>query len=183
MFIFEPDVFRELKSVFQKKLPELPVVQIRDSNEDIVREMERICAKSDSEGLFENVVAKGMVLSLLGEMFSKMTFIDPMLDQDTIKRILNYCVENYRKPINLETIAKELYLNKYYVSHLFHERMQMSFKDFINKLRVEYSCELLKEGRSVIDVAYAAGFTSVRTYNRAFLKFMEMAPREYAKNK
>ncbi len=183
MFIFEADVFRELKSVFQKKLPELPVAQIRDSNEDIVQKMERICAKSESGGRFDDVVAKGIVLSLLGEVFSKMTFTDPMLDQDTIKRILNYCVENYQKPINLETIAKELYLNKYYVSHLFHERLQMSFKDFINKLRVEYSCELLKDGRSVTDVAYAAGFTSVRTYNRAFLKFMKMAPREYAKNK
>lgn len=183
MFIFEADVFRELKSVFQKKLPELPIVHISDSEETIVRGMETICAKAEGEGRFDNVVAKGIVLSLLGELLAKMTFTDPTLDQDTIKRILNYCVENYRQPINLEMIAKELYLNKYYISHLFHERMQMSFKDFINKLRVEYSCELLKEGRSVTDVAYAAGFTSVRTYNRAFLKFMKMAPREYMKNK
>lgn len=183
MFIFESDVFRELKSVFQKKLPESPIVHIEGLQQDIVRGMEIVCNKSESEEKFDDVVAKGIVLSMLGELFGKMTFTDPALDQDTTKRILNYCVENYREAINLELIAKELYLNKYYVSHLFHERMQMSFKDFINKLRVEYSCELLREGMGVTEVAYAAGFASVRTYNRAFQKFMKMAPREYARQK
>ena len=82
-----------------------------------------------------------------------------------------------------EMLAKELYLNKYYISHVFHERMQMGFKEFVNKLRIEHSCGLLEKGCSIIDIAYASGFSSVRTYNRAFLKYMEMSPREYMKGK
>ena len=49
MFIFESDVFRELKSVFQKKLPESPIVHIEGLQQDIVRGMEIVCNKSETD--------------------------------------------------------------------------------------------------------------------------------------
>lgn len=114
-------------------------------------------------------------------MFSHTEFIDKPGDQDTIKRILSYCIENYTKPLTLEYLAKELYLNKYYISHIFSERLNIHYKDFITQLRLVHACELLKKNVSVTETAYASGFSSMKTFNRTFLKYMKMSPREYAK--
>ena len=108
-----------------------------------------------------------------------MTLADSPGDQDTVKNILKYCMENYTEPLSLELLSKELHLNKYYISHIFQERMHISFKDFINSLRVESACNLLGKSSSITDIAYAAGFSSVRTFNRAFLKHMHMTPSDY----
>lgn len=51
----------------------------------------------------------------------------------------------------------------------------------VNKLRVEHASRLLKKGMRVTDAAYESGFSSVRTFNRAFQKYMMMSPREYNK--
>lgn len=183
LIIFSSELFKEMRHIFQNKLPENPVFQIEESPNVMCQTFEKICSKLQSGNAFDEVVAKGCLMTLLGEAFSVITLEDNRGDEDTTKRILSYCLENYTKPITLEVLAKELYLNKYYLSHMFRERMHMSFKEFVNKLRVEYSCGLLEKGSSIIDIAYTSGFSSVRTYNRAFLKYMGVAPREYIKKK
>lgn len=183
LVIFAPDLFRELKAVFQTKLPEYPIWQGIHSNVVLGPCIQRICDKLATGDSFDEIAAKGYLLTILGEVFADMPMKEKLGDQDTVKQILAYCIENYTKPITLDILAKELYLSKYYISHIFHERMQVSLNDFVNRLRVEYSCSLLEKGCSITDVAYASGFSSVRTYNRAFLKHMGMAPREYVKNK
>ena len=41
----------------------------------------------------------------------------------------------------------------------------------------------LIKGSSITDIAYVSGFSSVRTFNRAFLKHLDMTPRDYIKQK
>ena len=183
LVIFSPDLFRELKPLFQSKVPEHPIRGGTYSNEEMDTYLKRICEKLETGDGFDEMAAKGYLLTLLGEVFAHMPMGENTGDQDTVKQILTYCTENYTRPITLEILAKELYLSKYYISHIFHKRMQMSLNDFVNRLRVEHSCSLLEKGCSITDIAYASGFSSVRTYNRAFLKHMEMAPREYVKKK
>ncbi len=183
LIIFAPELFRELRTVFQTKLPKNPVCPTGVAANDMNISMKKICDKLESGKVFDEVAARGWLLTILGDVLSKTPLEENLGDQDTMKRILTYCIENYTQPITLDTLAKELYLNKYYISHVFHERMRVGFKEFINKLRVEYSCSLLEKGSSITDIAYASGFSSVRTYNRAFLKNMNMAPREYIKSK
>lgn len=181
LVIFSSELFKELKHVFQSKIPKNPVFRIEESQEEMCQIFETICGKLKSGRSFDEVVAKGHLMTLLGEACSVIELEDKQGDEDTIKRILSYCLENYTKTITLESLAKDLYLNKFHISHVLHERMQMSFKEFVNKLRVEHSCGLLEKGSSVTEVAYASGFSSVRTYNRAFLRYMNMSPREYMK--
>lgn len=112
-----------------------------------------------------------------------MMLVDSPGDQDTIKNVLKYCMEKYTEPLSLELLSRKLNLNKCYISHIFRERMNMSYKEFINNLRVENACSLLEKNSSITDIAYASGFSSVRTFNRAFLKHLDMTPRDYIKQK
>lgn len=112
-----------------------------------------------------------------------MTLIPNKSDQDSIKRLLQYCSENYTEPLTLDSISSNLHLNKYYISHIFKERMDIGFTDFVNNLRIEHACGLLERGVSITEVAFSSGFSSIRTFNRCFLQNMGMTPREYIKKK
>ena len=179
MVIFSPELFADYIELFCKMTPFFPIINVQQLSEEISGQLEKICARQKSGLPFHETVAKGLFMALLGEMFSLMEFQDNPTDQDAIKRILKYCVEHYTEPIDLEILSKELYLNKDYISHVFKKRMHMNYKDFVNKLRVEHASRLLKKGMRVTETAYESGFSSVRTFNRAFQKYMLMSPKEY----
>lgn len=181
LLIFSPEIMREFRDVFQTKVPVKPIVRVENISLNVGETMKNIWERLKKQGAFDEIVSKGQLLSLLGEVFSQMELVEKPGDQEATKRILSYCIEHYTEPLTLENLAKELYLNKYYISHIFRERMNTCFKDFINQLRVEYACELLEKGSSITDIAYACGFSCVRTFNRAFSKYMNMTPRDYVR--
>ncbi|HNV47732.1 MAG TPA: helix-turn-helix transcriptional regulator, partial [Spirochaetota bacterium] len=52
--------------------------------------------------------------------------------------------------------------------------------DYVNELRVRDAAAMLDgTSENIIDIAFAVGFESLRTFNRAFLKVMNVTPTEY----
>jgi AraC-like DNA-binding protein len=183
LFIFSPDLFKDFKEIFQTQIPYSPIIKCTQLPSDLRSRLKKIMNKNRSESGFEKIAAKGDLLSLLAELLSKMTLVNTPTVSDSIKSVLTYCSENYTEPLTLEQISKELHLNKFYISHIFNERLQISFTDFINSLRIEHACNLLERGSNITDVALSSGFSSVRTFNRVFVQNMEMTPRDYVKLK
>ncbi|MBQ8185206.1 MAG: helix-turn-helix transcriptional regulator [Lachnospiraceae bacterium] len=181
--IFSPDMFRELKELFHNQTPTSPILEAPQLPSDIFERMVLIREKYRSEDSFDNIVANGSLLALLGEILPQMTLIPNTSDQDSIRNILQYCQKNYTESLSLDELSKKLHLNKYYISHMFKERLNISFTDFVNGLRVEHACNLLKQGHTITEVAFSSGFASIRNFNRVFLKNMGMTPREYLNKK
>ncbi|MDY3919017.1 MAG: helix-turn-helix transcriptional regulator [Candidatus Limivivens sp.] len=181
LFIFQCDLFKELKEIFQNQIPASPVLKKEQLPPEIGIALEMIMQKNRENSQFGKIISKGCLLALLGEILSSMTLVPKSSSYDSIKNILAYCSENYTEPLSLEILAKELHLNKYYISHMFQERMNISFTDFINGLRVEHACSLLEDDVHITEAAFASGFSSIRTFNRAFAKKTGMSPRDYKK--
>lgn len=181
IFIFSPENFKELREVFRTKIPTSPIIQTNYNIEEMTKILNMILVKNDSEAPFDKITAKGALLALLGELLSFITFTDAPADYDSVKNVLLYCSENYTEPLSLDTLSRELHLSRYYISHIFSDKLQVSFTDFINTLRVEHACSLLGKGANITEIALASGFASVRTFNRVFAEEMGMTPREYIK--
>lgn len=181
IFIFPIDFYRELKEIFQSKIPFSPIIKAKDIPPDVTARLTQAecCNRSDKE--FDRIAAKGYLLSVLGELLPCMNLQPSTGSHDSIKSILSYCSVNYTEPISLDTLSEDLHLSKYYISHIFKERMGISFTDFINSLRVEHACSMLVKGANITEVAFSSGFSSIRTFNRAFAKNMGMSPRDYVK--
>jgi YesN/AraC family two-component response regulator len=120
---------------------------------------------------------------LLTKVLPAMELTDSSANQDSVKNVLIYCMENYLEPLTLEKMARDLHLNKFYLSHIFNERIKLGFSDFLNNLRVEHACKILGREETVIEVAYASGFSSIRTFNRVFRERTGLTPRAYLKKK
>lgn len=181
LFIFAPEILSEFKEIFHSKIPESPIWSSDELQTDLIDCFENISTYLSSGNEMDALIAKGYLLILIAEMFSKKKMQDIPGDEDTIKRILTYCLENYTRPLSLEVLSQELFLNKYYISHIFRDRMHISYKEFITRLRIDHACKLLKQNTSVTESAYASGFVSTKTFNRVFQQYIKMSPREYAK--
>jgi|GEM_PF-2586189 len=81
-----------------------------------------------------------------------------------------------------DDVAKKLYSNTVYVNAAIREKTNLSFGDYINRLRLDYAHNLLsdpqKSNKLISDIAVESGFKSLRTFNRAFKERFGIPPGE-----
>lgn len=88
--------------------------------------------------------------------------------------------KNFRQPISLESLSKELGVSKYHLSHVFSERLHTGFNEYLNFLRLSEAIGLLSTTQdSITDICMSCGFSSQSTFNRAFLNRFSITPRQY----
>lgn len=101
---------------------------------------------------------------------------------DLTMRLVRYIMEHFQEPLTLDLLARELHVNKYYLSHTFSSRLQMPFRQYINRIRLEHALQLIRETDMPLTAIWAAaGFNSQRSFNRSFLDIMGMTPVTYRK--
>ena len=132
----------------------------------------------------KDVLTKGYLLALCAEFMSMMDLSYTRTDENlTMKSIVAYCSQNFTKELSLSVLEKELHLSKFYISHLFGDILNIKFTDYVNSLRISEACRLLRAtDHSITEVASMSGFGTLRTFNRAFIKRLEMSPSAYRKN-
>lgn len=98
----------------------------------------------------------------------------------TVKNILEYCSKHYAENLSLDSLAKQLHLNKYYISHSINKQINMRLSTFINSLRIDAACKLLQESeKKIADIAQSVGYETIRSFNRAFVGIVGKTPKEY----
>lgn len=99
-----------------------------------------------------------------------------------LHKMLRYISERYRENITLEGMAVELGYESHYLSRCFHRMLGKNFKQFVNEYRVSYAKRMIGDGESALtmtDIAFDAGFSSVRNFNRAYKSIEGVEPRAH----
>ena len=105
-------------------------------------------------------------------------------EPDAMASVADYCARHYTEDLSLAVLENELHINRYYISHVFADKLKIGFNDYINSLRISHACRYLRhEKRPITEISALVGFSTPRTFNRAFLKCMGMTPSEYRKQK
>lgn len=181
LLIFPPELCPEFQELFTRSVPTSPIchgVQEHSRLAQLLRELPRI---NDPELPFYSTEIKGCFLAMLSELFRRMSFEAVSTpDNDTVRDVLNYCAQNYAGNLQLDAVSQALHINKYYISHLFTQKLHVRFNEYVGMLRISAAQQLLDAGNdSITDIAYSVGFNSTRSFNRLFLKYMNTTPREY----
>lgn len=89
----------------------------------------------------------------------------------------------YQEPaLTIGQVARRSGYPEYLVSAVINRRLGGTFWDYINRLRVEAVRARLADAgdtRSILDIAYACGFTSKSTFNAAFKRQLDQTPSAY----
>jgi len=97
-----------------------------------------------------------------------------------LEAVIEYMNQNYTKSIDLDLIASIADYSSYHFTKFFKSMTGMTFKRYLNNLRIEKACiNLLKTNESITEVCLNSGFTNLKTFNRVFKDFKGCSPTEY----
>jgi len=181
LIIASPDLCPEFTHDFKNTLPVLPIYKRACDSPKIMTALENITQSHGEKTRFSDTEIKGNLMILLSELLKQMPMENRKKhDGKLLPEILLYCYDNFTEDISLHTLADALQVSHYYISHIFNESLHISFRDYINSLRIEKACGLIKnKDKSITDIAFEVGYNSIRTFNRSFMKIMKLSPTEY----
>ncbi|KTC35471.1 AraC family transcriptional regulator [Pseudomonas sp. ABAC21] len=99
---------------------------------------------------------------------------------DRTNRAVDYIFAHYARELPLEEVADYLGMKPTYFSRVFKQATGRTFVEFVNRLRISKSCELLADGdKAVTDVCFESGFNNISNFNRRFQQLKGMTPSHY----
>ena len=101
-----------------------------------------------------------------------------------IREIKLYARENFRNDIKLSDLAAKYGFNEKYIGRLFKSTADVSFTQYVTRLRLNHSKEmLLRSDKSVIEIAMFSGFENVTYFNRCFKREFGLTPTEFRRQR
>lgn len=99
-----------------------------------------------------------------------------------IQEVMNYVELHYGEKILMEDIAEKIHLSRTYISVLFKKETGEKFSDYLQRIRLENSCVLLKNTKLPMqEIAEKTGFFDSAHFSRAFKESYKCSPVEYRK--
>lgn len=167
--IFSPNFVTSFYKTTQNKLPENNKFQ---------------CFLPQTISLDNIFHKKALTYFICGEFDKGRKYIDASKKNENqiLVKILLFSDKNFRSRCLLRDAAASIAYDYTYISKLFKRKVGISFRQYVNNLRIIESKRLLKDGtKSIEEVAECCGFSSLRTFDREFLKQVETTPSNYQK--
>lgn len=100
-----------------------------------------------------------------------------------ISGALDYVSGHFMEELKISSLAGVCNMSESHFRRVFEERMNMKPVDYINLIRIQGACELLKRtNKSMEEVASESGFASISAFNRNFRKILNISPYQWKKS-
>lgn len=88
---------------------------------------------------------------------------------DLPSRVIAYISGNFRQPISLDDVAKQVGASKCHVSRIFSSKLHTDFHSYVNSFRLNLAQNLLcNTDLDILTISQECGFENQRTFNRVF---------------
>ena len=122
-------------------------------------------------------IAEDLLLSILKVYYEeKSDPLPPLIHESTavIRRRI------FSEVLSVDEVARECGVTPAHLIRSFRRYLDVTPKQYMNSLRVEMACDLLKyTGKSMEEIAEQSGFSEARQMRRVFRETVGMTPREY----
>lgn len=104
------------------------------------------------------------------------------LKRHSLHAIKAYLDEHYQEKITLDQLSEQFYINKFYLTHVFHEQFGTTILAYLDHVRVSHAKHLLRfSSMTVEEIGAAVGINESGYFNRVFKKVEGVTPGEYRK--
>ena len=130
---------------------------------------------------YNEALVAGYLFEILFLLYTEENFYISDIPEDTrTSKIIKYINENYAYISNMDEIADKFFISKYYLCRIFKESIGVSFVSYLNTVRIQAACELLRtEDLFLSDIAIRCGFNSTPYFCKVFKDEKGMSPSEY----
>ena len=98
---------------------------------------------------------------------------------ENVKSTIGFIRGNYEKKLSLDTIAKNVFTDKYTLSREFKKATGQTVIQYLSSYRCKKASELILDGLSVTDAAGMSGFSNMSFFTRTFRNYMGCLPSKY----
>lgn len=131
-----------------------------------------------------HLLIKAKLLNIIYVMYTECRADKPFHPHNEFhsKKVMQYINEHYTEAITLDTAAQIAGLQKNYFSRCFKKQTGLSFKHYLNKIRLDAALSLLAEASfSMLDCALQAGFSGEKIMIDWCKKIYHTTPCQYLK--
>jgi AraC-like DNA-binding protein len=153
-------------------------MSLSESSRQIVDEnCELLLNNEKSSDVLSRVVAIEKIISVLGEEISE----DYQYSAYVIERVKNIVNENVSTVgFSLNEVAEQLNVSKYYICHLFKNRVGITVLQYINHRRLSTAKLLLvNSDKSILAISIAVGFIDAAYFSKWFKRMEGITPMAY----
>lgn len=129
-----------------------------------------IFPESSDTPMPEYHLAAGL-LRLYGQLFPT-----PANANRHVRRVQSYIQANYMQDIHVATLAKELNLDRRYLTRLFKEQTKLSVQQYLIRTRMHAAKQCLEQGYSVQEAAALCGYRDVSNFSRMYKQHFGHSP-------
>lgn len=103
--------------------------------------------------------------------------------ESKITPALEYISSHYPEDMRVIELADYCHLSETHFRRIFMEDMSMTPVEYINLVRVQAACDLMRKGNDHMEeVAIKVGYQTMSTFNRNFRKIIGTSPYQWKKN-
>lgn len=158
---------------------------LRKSVEELIR-MAAISADADQIDSGGDEILKLLFSNLQYVSFfvhgEKNRYKDSGVLMERLNKIANYMYVHLDEALTLGSVAEEFNISRYYLAHIIKGAYGMSFKEWLNLIRVDRAEMFLLEADDPIsDISFKMGFSSQQYFTRCFKQYFEDTPSRYRK--
>lgn len=106
----------------------------------------------------------------------------PVGHAEIIERVKQYILDNLERHIMLQEVAKYAAISPGYLSTIFKKELNQNLMDYINMIKIERACTLLRQGKHrIYEISYMLGFENAYYFTRIFRRHTGLSPSEFQK--
>ena len=177
MMIFNDDLLSDFYNEFHMQKPSSPfITQLQDPEQfyfQVSKFLEQVQKNTDIR------FSKGYLYLIVSMILSQVTLVkQDAVSAGICQDISNYLNLHFTEELNLSQLADALGYSKYHISHIFKENFGCSYNDYLKRIRSEHAMGLLSHSdMTATEICFASGFSSLRSFYRAFREIYGVTPR------
>lgn len=161
-----------------------------DASSDIISTIRQIISTYQQKAVAYDLIIKGQLFQLIAKLISKDTYHVLTQHKQTkrqkhlylIQQIVDHIHKQYKQDMNYQDIASMFNVSYHHMLHIFKEYTGKTMVEYINALRIEKACQLLRSTDDTITtIATIVGYNDPNYFTRLFKKVKGHSPKKYKK--
>lgn len=140
-----------------------------------------------SEQKHPGLSSQAMAFALLMELFVRINriicetkiFEKHVTSANMFSNIISYIHTHLADELTLETLSRNFFVSKGYISRIFREHMGITVHQYIMSLRLEGCRKAIQSGTPIMMAVEMYGFHDYSNFYRAFKNTFQISPREF----
>lgn len=114
--------------------------------------------------------------------YSNNTYVPYDYADERITKIIQYINENFNHIDDIEEVAEQFFISKFYLCRFFKKKLGISMVSYLNKIKIMEACRRIQAGESnLTEIAIKCGFNSSSYFCKVFKMEKGISPTEYRK--